>query len=77
MATPSPKPKLQAQASKRPTRKVEYGTYAGTPAAIVIVWLVAQLGIDMPLEVGMAFAAVVGSLLSQAVAYFTWERADG
>ena len=59
------------QTSYKPTRKVAAGTAVGTPLAVVIAWGAGELGIDMPLEVAVA----VGALISQAVSWFTKERA--
>ena len=55
----------------KPTRKVAAGTAVGTPLAVVIAWGAGELGIDMPLEVAVA----VGALISQAVSWFTKDRA--
>lgn len=46
---------------KRPNRKM---TAAGTSGAvaIVLVWVAGQFGIDMPAEVGAAFATVMALL---------------
>ena len=62
--------RLVSQASAAPTRKME-GVAAGGAVATVAVWVAAQLGVELPTEVAVAFAA----LIAFVAGYVTRERA--
>lgn len=70
-----PVQKLKSQPTARPTRKVAAGALAAPPLAVIIGWGAGLAGVDLPHEVTLAFAALVGSLGSQIVSYMTRDRA--
>lgn len=57
-------------ANIKPTEKVQAGGYAGS-AAIVLLWIAGQLGLDVPPEIAGAFVL----LLSGAAAWIKREGA--
>lgn len=58
---------MSAKLARRPTAPVVAGAAGGSPLGVVLVWALAQAGIDMPAEV----AAAVGSFVGALVGYFT------
>ncbi len=55
----------------RPNRKVTSGAAIGTPAAIVIIWLLQVFaGAEIPADV----AAAIGSIMVFGTSYFVPER---
>lgn len=66
----SSKPSLVSQPSAAPTAKWVAGTATGG-VGLVLVWLLGQLGIEMPPEV----AAVLVLFVAQAAAYWKKNRA--
>jgi len=55
--------------SYMPNRKIMAAGAIGVPAAVILAWVLSQLGITMPPEV----SAAVGSLLSTAIGYIKRE----
>lgn len=63
-------PELREQPSKRTTRKME-AVGIGGAMATVMAWIAGQAGVEMPMEVAVAIAAIIVFVAG----YWTTDRA--